>query len=55
MAAAEQWARANHYMEMTSDTTDEYPSSIAAHEESGCEVVERLIALHKKFARQDDI
>lgn len=49
MTAAEGWAREHGFSEMTSDTTDEYPVSIAAHEANGFEVVERLIALRKSL------
>jgi aminoglycoside 6'-N-acetyltransferase I len=49
MSAAEAWARAHGYTEMTSDTTDDYPLSIAAHKANGFEEVERLIALRKSL------
>lgn len=49
MSAAEHWAREQGFTEMTSDTTDAYPLSVAAHEASGFAVVERLIALRKSL------
>lgn len=49
MQAAEDWAQANGYSEMTSDTTADYPDSIPSHEASGFHVVERLVALHKQL------
>jgi aminoglycoside 6'-N-acetyltransferase I len=49
MSAAEAWARAHGYTEMTSDTADDYPLSIAAHKANGFEEVERLIALRKSL------
>lgn len=49
MAAAEEWARAGGYTEMTSDTTEAYPLSLAAHFASGFQEVERLIALRKSL------
>ena len=50
MSAAETWAREHGFTEMTSDTTDDYPLSIPAHEANGFEIVERLIALRKRLA-----
>lgn len=50
MNAAETWARERGYTEMTSDTTEAYPLSLAAHEASGFVEVERLIALRKPLA-----
>lgn len=47
MDAAETWARARGFTEMTSDTTENYPLSVAAHEAKGFQIVERLIALRK--------
>lgn len=47
MRAAESWARERGYRELTSDTTEDYPLSLSAHERNGFEIVERLIALRK--------
>ncbi len=47
MTHAETWARERGYRELTSDTTDAYPLSIAAHLANGFEEVERLIAFRK--------
>lgn len=49
MAVAETWAREHGYTEITSDTTDDYPLSVGAHEANGFEVVERLIAMRKSL------
>lgn len=49
MHAAETWALWHGYTELTSDTTDRYPSSFAAHSANGFVEVERLIAFHKKL------
>lgn len=50
MRAAELWARNHGFTEMTSDTTEAYPDSIAAHASAGFNVVERLITFHKPLA-----
>ncbi|MDQ6931253.1 MAG: GNAT family N-acetyltransferase [Candidatus Eremiobacteraeota bacterium] len=49
MRAAEEWARSQGYRELTSDTTDDYPLSLAAHKNLGFTEVERLIALRKSL------
>lgn len=49
LRAAESWARAQGFTELTSDTTDDYPLSLAAHERAGFRIVERLIAFHKRL------
>ena len=49
MLAAEAWARAHGYHELTSDTTDDYPLSLSAHASLGFTEVERLIAMHKNL------
>jgi aminoglycoside 6'-N-acetyltransferase I len=49
VAAAEAWALSRGFTELTSDTTDAYPLSLAAHAASGFEEVERLIALRKRL------
>lgn len=47
MQAAEQWALANGYHELTSDTTDDYPISPAAHTKLGFVEGDRLITFRK--------
>jgi aminoglycoside 6'-N-acetyltransferase I len=49
MQAAQAWALANGYNEMTSDTNESYPLSPAAHAANGFREVERLICFHKKL------
>jgi len=49
MQAAEDWARANGYCELTSDTNDDHPLSPAAHRKSGFYEVERLICFRKSL------
>ena len=51
MLAAEQWALDHGYHELTSDTTDDYPLSLSAHNSLGFTEVERLIALRKNLDR----
>jgi aminoglycoside 6'-N-acetyltransferase I len=49
MHAAESWAIAHGYHELTSDTTDQYPLSVRAHTANGFKEVERLIAFRKQL------
>ena len=49
MHAAESWAQAHGFNELTSDTTEQYPLSIRAHTSNGFEEVERLITFRKKL------
>jgi aminoglycoside 6'-N-acetyltransferase I len=49
MHAAETWALAHNFHEITSDTTDRYPLSVRAHTANGFKEVERLIAFRKKL------
>jgi aminoglycoside 6'-N-acetyltransferase I len=49
MRAAEQWALAHGFTELTSDTNDSYPLSVRAHAANGFAEVERLICFRKKL------
>lgn len=47
MAAAEDWARANGFTEMASDTQIENAASLRAHQAYGFTEVERIVCLRK--------
>lgn len=49
MHAAEEWALAHGFNELTSDTTERYPLSVRAHTSNGFTEAERLITFRKKL------
>lgn len=50
MAAAEDWAKANGFTEMASDTQIENTASLAAHQAYGFTEIERIACLRKALA-----